>query len=80
MNTSLEYDLMRAKYNDKITKFEILLGEDFKKIGVAQLNLSNYVHTSKEVEKLKISPEGEENLLSENATIEVRIITRDVVE
>ena len=86
MNTSLEFDLTKGKYVDKITSFEIILdeGEAASTVAMAKLNLSKYTETTNSVEKLLLEPvlnEDNENFaLSEGATIEVRVTTKDIQE
>ena len=86
MNTSLEFDLSKGKYVDKITRFEVILGEgeDSQTVAMAQLNLSKYTESSNSVEKLKLEPvisEDNENFeLNEGASIEVKVTTKDIQE
>ena len=56
MSTTVEFDLLKQLYCDKITRFEACIGtgEDLKKVGSADLNIANYTTTQNVIEKFML--------------------------
>lgn len=76
MSTTVEFDLLKQEHVDKLSTFEVCIGEDLTKVGYAELNIAKYTETQNVIEKLMLTP-MDGHTLSENAHLEVRVNTKE---